>query len=109
MEATTGRTPQEVFQHHAEALGAEDLEGIVSDYVDDAVFITPEGMLRGKEGVRKGFVKLLGDVPGAGRPGTSPPASSRAGSGPPASALNEEELWLRGLGVLPEDPSRAED
>lgn len=31
MEGTTERTPQEVFQHHVEALGAEDLEGIVSD------------------------------------------------------------------------------
>jgi hypothetical protein len=65
MEATTGRSLQEAFQHHAEARGAEDLEGIVSDYAEDALFITPEGVLRGKEGVRKGFVKLLGDVPGA--------------------------------------------
>lgn len=65
MAATTGRSPQEVFQHHAEALGAEDLDGIVSDYADDAVFITPAGVLRGKDGVRQGFVKLLGDVPGA--------------------------------------------
>jgi SnoaL-like domain len=66
MEATTARTPQEVFQHHAEALGAEDLDGIISDYTDDAIFITPDGgVLRGKDGVRQGFVKLLGDVPGA--------------------------------------------
>ena len=65
MTATTDRTPQEVFQHHAEALGAEDLEGIVSDYTDDAIFITPDGVLHGKDGVRQGFVKLLGDVPGA--------------------------------------------
>ncbi len=59
------RSPQEVFQHHAEALGAEDLDGIVSDYADDAVFITPDGIRRGKDGVREGFVKLLGDLPGA--------------------------------------------
>jgi hypothetical protein len=59
------RSPQEVFQHHAEALGAEDLDGIVSDYADDAVFITPDGVRRGKDGVRAGFVKLLGDLPGA--------------------------------------------
>ena len=26
------RTPQEVFQHHAEALVAADLDGIVDDY-----------------------------------------------------------------------------
>ena len=65
MEATTERTPQEVFQHHVEALGAEDLDGIVSDYTEDALFITPDGVRRGKDGVREGFVKLLGDVPQA--------------------------------------------
>ncbi len=65
MEATTSRAPQEVFQHHVEALGAEDLDGIVSDYADDALFITPDGALRGKEGVREGFEKLVGDLPGA--------------------------------------------
>jgi ketosteroid isomerase-like protein len=65
MEATTSRTPREVFQHHAEALGAEDLDGIVGDYADDAVFITPAGVLRGKQGVREAFTKLLSDVPHA--------------------------------------------
>jgi ketosteroid isomerase-like protein len=65
MEATTGRTPQEIFQHHAEVLIAGDLDGIVSDYSDDAVFITPAGVRRGKDGVREGFVQLLGDVPSA--------------------------------------------
>ena len=65
MEAGTDRTPQQVFQHHGEALMAEDLEGIVSDYTDDALFITPDGVLKGKDGVRKGFEKLLSDVPGA--------------------------------------------
>jgi hypothetical protein len=65
VSATTQRTPREVFQHHAEALGAEDLDGIVSDYADDALFMTPDGVLRGKEGVRQAFEKLLGDVPHA--------------------------------------------
>jgi ketosteroid isomerase-like protein len=59
------RTPQEVFDHHGQALMAGDLEGIVSDYADDAVFITPEGVLRGKDGVREGFTKLLDDLPDA--------------------------------------------
>lgn len=65
MEAVTDRTPQEVFQHHGEVLMAEDLDGIVSDYTEDALFITPDGVLKGKDGVRQGFVKLLGDVPEA--------------------------------------------
>jgi hypothetical protein len=57
--------PREVFQHHAEALGAEDIGSIVSDYADDAIFITPEGVLRGKDGVREAFEKLTLEVPGA--------------------------------------------
>jgi ketosteroid isomerase-like protein len=65
MEATSVRTPQEVFQHHAEALIAGDLEGIVADYSEDAVFITPAGVLHGKDGVRQGFTKLLSDLPSA--------------------------------------------
>jgi ketosteroid isomerase-like protein len=64
-EIAVARTPQEVFQHHAEVLIAGDLEGIVSDYSDDAVFITPAGVKRGKDGVREGFTQLLKDVPDA--------------------------------------------
>jgi ketosteroid isomerase-like protein len=63
--AATTRTPQEVFQHHAEVLIAGDIDGIVEDYADDAVFITPAGTLRGKDGVRQGFEKLLADLPNA--------------------------------------------
>ncbi len=59
------RTPQEIFEHHGEVLMAEDIDGIVSDYSDDAIFITPAGVLHGKDGVRQGFEKLLSDLPGA--------------------------------------------
>ena len=59
------RSPEEVFQHHAGALGAGDLEEIVADYSDDAVFISPSGVLRGKDGIRAAFTKLLADVPDA--------------------------------------------
>jgi ketosteroid isomerase-like protein len=59
------RTPQEVFAHHAEVLIAGDLDGIVEDYADDAVFISPAGTLRGKGGIREAFTKLLADVPSA--------------------------------------------
>ena len=59
------RTPEEVFHHHAQALGAEDLDEIVADYADDAVFITPAGIRRGKDGIREAFAELLADVPNA--------------------------------------------
>jgi hypothetical protein len=59
------RTPRQIFQHHAEALGAEDLDGVVADYSDDAVFMTSAGVLRGKDGIRQAFKKLLSDIPKA--------------------------------------------
>jgi ketosteroid isomerase-like protein len=59
------RTPQEVFAHHARALGAGNLDEIVADYADDSVVITPGGVMRGKDGVRAAFVKLLDDLPNA--------------------------------------------
>jgi len=59
------RSPQQVFEHHVQALGAGDLDGIVEDYTDDAVFITPAGVKRGKDGIREAFTKLLADVPNA--------------------------------------------
>lgn len=59
------RTPQEIFAHHAEALMAGDIDGIVADYTDNAVLITPSGALHGKGGVRQGFTALLTDLPEA--------------------------------------------
>ena len=60
------RTPQQIFQHHAEALGAENIDGVVADYSDDAFFMTPAGVLRGKAGtyprpngtLKRSFMKL---------------------------------------------------
>jgi ketosteroid isomerase-like protein len=59
------RTPEEIFAHHAQALGGRDLEGIVADYADDAVFISPAGSKYGKDGIRAAFTQLLADVPEA--------------------------------------------
>jgi hypothetical protein len=59
------RTPQEVFAHHGQALGAGDLDEIVADYADDSVVITSDGTARGKDGIRKVFVRLLDDLPNA--------------------------------------------
>jgi ketosteroid isomerase-like protein len=59
------RSPQEVFAHHVQALGAGDLDEIVYDFADDAVFISPSGVLLGREGIRTAFIQLLADVPNA--------------------------------------------
>jgi alkanesulfonate monooxygenase SsuD/methylene tetrahydromethanopterin reductase-like flavin-dependent oxidoreductase (luciferase family) len=47
------RTPEEVFTHHSRALDAGDLDEIVTDYHDDAICISPGGVLRGKERIAK--------------------------------------------------------
>ena len=65
MSDTAVRTPQQAFDHHVQALVARDLEALVEDYADDAVFITPAGTLHGKDGVRQGFEKLLAELPNA--------------------------------------------
>ena len=42
------RTPEEVFAHHVQALGAGDLDEIVADYADDGIdtFVFRDGMIR---------------------------------------------------------------
>jgi hypothetical protein len=62
---SAARTPQEVFAHHGEAMTAGDLDAIVSDYSEDALFITSDGARRGRDGVRQAFLKLFEDMPDA--------------------------------------------
>ena len=59
------RTPEEVFAHHGQELGAGNLEGIVSDYTDDAILIVNKKVYRGKDGARQVFTQLLTDLPSA--------------------------------------------
>ena len=59
------RTPEEVFAHHGQSLGAEDIDEIVADYADDAILVVQKKVYRGKDGAREVFVQLLGDVPQA--------------------------------------------
>src|ERR1051326_4391243 len=59
------RTPEEVFTHHAQALGAEDLDAILMDYANAAILISPSGVLRGKDQIRGFFADLLQALPKA--------------------------------------------
>ena len=61
----TTRTPEEVFAHHGQSLGAENLDEIVADYSDDAILIVQKEVYRGKEGARRVFTQLLKDFPAA--------------------------------------------
>lgn len=59
------RTPEEVFGHHVQALGAEDLDGIMMDYDETSYHISPSGVLRGKNAIRGFFADLIQAVPQA--------------------------------------------
>ncbi len=59
------RTPQEIFRHHLSAVAALDLDEILADFTDDAVLITPRGVLRGKTGVREGYTAVMAELPNA--------------------------------------------
>ncbi len=40
------RTPEEIFAHHGQALGAEDLDATVMDFADTAVLVAfPTGWI----------------------------------------------------------------
>ena len=58
------RTPEEVFTHHGQSLGAEDLDAIMMDYADTAILISPAGVLRGKA-IRNFFADLIQSLPKA--------------------------------------------
>ncbi len=59
------RTPEEVFNHHAQALGAEDLDAIMMDYASTAILISPAGVLNSKDAIRNLFANLVQAVPKA--------------------------------------------
>ena len=59
------RTPQEVFAHHAEALGAEDPEATALDYAETAYLITQDGVMRGKDAIRGFFAAVFQALPQA--------------------------------------------
>ena len=61
MATKASRSARDAFQHHAEVMIAGDPEG-VSDYAEDAGFITQAGVLRGKDEYER-LHKVLGICP----------------------------------------------
>ncbi len=52
---------ESVVNHHLEAVMAGDVDGIMSDYSDDAVFFHQQGTAKGSSEIRA-FVESLGDA-----------------------------------------------
>ncbi|MFE7415389.1 nuclear transport factor 2 family protein [Streptomyces laurentii] len=65
MSTLPTRTPEEVFADHGTRLGTGDLDLISENYTEDAVLITPEGVLTGRAEVREVIGRLLADLPDA--------------------------------------------
>ena len=59
------RTPEEIFAHHGQALGAQDLDATMMDYAETAVLITSDGVRRGKDAIRHFFDGLFKALPQA--------------------------------------------
>lgn len=53
------RTTEEVFQSHREAIEALDIEKLMADYADDAVMVTLDGTIYGKETIQKNFFEAI--------------------------------------------------
>jgi uncharacterized protein (TIGR02246 family) len=61
-------SPEQLVARHLAAAAKGDVEGIVADYADDAVTISPGGVTRGKEELRKLFTGIFGGPPGSHAP-----------------------------------------
>jgi ketosteroid isomerase-like protein len=58
-------TPQQVFERHGQALAAQDVDAVVADYTDDAVWVTPDGVFRGQDALREAFGQVFAQLPNA--------------------------------------------
>ena len=53
------RSTQDVLDHHIKCFFEFDLEGILSDYAPTAVFLTPDGPLKGVDAIRPLFQAMF--------------------------------------------------
>ena len=60
--ALEARTPEQVVTHHLAVFRAHDLEGVLSDYADDAIFIAPKSTVQGKTALRKMFASFFANA-----------------------------------------------
>ncbi len=57
------RSTQEVLEHHLQAFDAKDIDGILADYDDSSIFITPNGeVLRGRAQIRTIFETFIEEM-----------------------------------------------
>jgi ketosteroid isomerase-like protein len=61
------RSTKDVVENHLRCFGERDLNGILSDFAPGVVFFTPQGPLRGVDGIRPLFQAMVAEFakPGA--------------------------------------------
>ena len=63
MLSEIGKRTEEALHKHLQAFGSGDVEAIMADYDEDAVFITPERTRRGRPEIRLFVESLVADFP----------------------------------------------
>ena len=58
-EITLADYSKEIIMHHLSSFHNNDLEEVVSDYIDESVLITPDATYTGPEEIRTFFVGLM--------------------------------------------------
>jgi ketosteroid isomerase-like protein len=61
------RSTAELLDHHLKCFAARDMDGVLADYSADAVFLRPEGALRGPNAIKPVFERMFAEFakPGA--------------------------------------------
>ncbi|MDB4889974.1 MAG: SnoaL-like polyketide cyclase [Gemmatimonadetes bacterium] len=68
MTSTSVSQTQATLDHHLQCFGTCNVEGILEDYTDDSVLLTPMGVFRGREALRAFFTMGFAEF---GKPGTT--------------------------------------
>lgn len=62
-DSTDPAVTQEVLDHHWETFVNNDLEGVMEDYTDESILITPDTTYRGLDAIRENFKKAFESFP----------------------------------------------
>lgn len=63
MSSQASQQTEKTLHNHLQAAEHGDVDAIVADYAEDAVFFTPDGLLRGRDEIRALFEQLVADFP----------------------------------------------
>jgi ketosteroid isomerase-like protein len=62
MSSEIGKQTEAILLHHLTAIGAGDVDDILTDYDEGSVLFTPDGLLRGPAQIRPLFKKFIADL-----------------------------------------------